>query len=44
MNNNFAILRWQTAAIIGFAGLLLSFVALTQLDETFSNDLDFETK
>jgi MFS transporter, putative metabolite:H+ symporter len=44
MNNNFVILRWQTAAIIGFTGLLLSFVALTQLDETFSNDLDFETE
>ncbi len=44
MNNNFAILRWQTAAIIGFAGLLLSFIALIQLDETFSNDLDFETE
>jgi MFS transporter, putative metabolite:H+ symporter len=41
MNNNFDLLRWQTAAIIAFSVAIIALWALTQLEETFDNDLEF---
>jgi MFS transporter, putative metabolite:H+ symporter len=44
INNNFSVLKWQSAAIIGFVAAVLSLLALSQLDETFNNDLEFVSK
>jgi MFS transporter, putative metabolite:H+ symporter len=43
LNNNFTILKWQSAAAIGFVAIVLALFALRQLDETFDNDLEFES-
>jgi MFS transporter, putative metabolite:H+ symporter len=44
LNNNFTILKWQSAALIGFVAVLLALLALSQLDETFDKDLEFVTE
>jgi MFS transporter, putative metabolite:H+ symporter len=41
LNNHFAVAKWQSAAIIGFTAVVMALLALTQLDETFNNDLEF---
>jgi hypothetical protein len=41
MNNSFNLLRWETAAIIAFCVATIAILALTQLEETFHNDLEF---
>jgi MFS transporter, putative metabolite:H+ symporter len=41
MNESLLIIEWKSAAIIGFSAIALSFWALSQLDETFHNDLEF---
>jgi MFS transporter, putative metabolite:H+ symporter len=41
MNESLLIVEWKSAAIIGFSAIALSFWALSQLDETFHNDLEF---
>jgi MFS family permease len=41
MNGPLHIIEWKSAAIIAFSVALVSLLALTQLDETFHNDLEF---
>jgi MFS family permease len=41
MNGPLHIMEWKSAAIIAFSVALVSLLALTQLDETFHNDLEF---
>lgn len=42
ITGSFAIAEWKTAAVIAFPVCILAMLALTQLDETFDNDLQFE--
>jgi MFS transporter, putative metabolite:H+ symporter len=44
MTDGLGMIEWQSAAIIGFTGLLLAFWALRRLDETFHNELDFTSE
>jgi MFS transporter, putative metabolite:H+ symporter len=44
LNSNFNILKWQSAALIGFVAVVLALLALSQLDETFDKDLEFVTE
>ncbi len=41
INSNFSLLKWETAAIMGFSVAIIALLALTQLEETFHNDLEF---
>jgi MFS transporter, putative metabolite:H+ symporter len=41
INKNSNLLRWETAAILAFSVATIAIIALTQLDETFHNDLEF---
>jgi MFS family permease len=41
MNGPLHIIEWKSVAIIAFSVALVSLLALTQLDETFHNDLEF---
>lgn len=42
ISSSFAIAEWETAAFIAFPVCLIAMLALTQLDETFDKDLQFE--
>jgi MFS transporter, putative metabolite:H+ symporter len=42
MTSSFRITEWKASASIAFAVCLLAILAITQLDETFENDLQFE--
>jgi MFS transporter, putative metabolite:H+ symporter len=44
MNEGWGIIEWKAAAIIGFSVVVISFWALSQLEETFHNDLEFVSK
>ncbi len=41
MNDSLHIIEWKVAAIIAFSVAAVSFWALSQLDETFNNELEF---
>jgi MFS transporter, putative metabolite:H+ symporter len=41
MTESLFITEWKSAAIIALSVIIISFLALTQLDETFDNDLEF---
>ena len=41
LNNSFGLLRWQSAALLAFSVATIALLALTQLSETFDNDLNF---
>jgi MFS transporter, putative metabolite:H+ symporter len=41
MNDSLHVIEWKAAAIIGFSAIVLSFWALSQLEETFHKDLEF---
>jgi MFS transporter, putative metabolite:H+ symporter len=42
LTGNLQITEWKAAACIAFAVSIIALLALTQLDETFNNDMDFE--
>ena len=41
LNNDLGIIKWQSAAIVGFTATIIALFAMTQLDETINNDLEF---
>jgi MFS transporter, putative metabolite:H+ symporter len=41
LNNSMGMIKWQSAAVVGFAATIIAILALTQLNETFDNDLEF---
>lgn len=42
MTGSYNIIEWKAAAVIAFSVCILAMWALSQLDETFHNDLEFE--
>ena len=43
MTGSYNIVEWKAAAVIAFSVCIVAMLALSQLDETFHNDLEFET-
>jgi MFS transporter, putative metabolite:H+ symporter len=41
LSESLHIIEWKSAAIIAFSVVIISFLALTQLEETFDNNLEF---